>query len=399
MGKKVRLASYSFHRLAKVTLGKYLKKRYQISINNEDVKGLKPPYLILPNHVNNWDPFMVSVFMDNPIHWVASDEQFRNPIKACLLRNLAGAIPKTKNKSDMDTVRTILKIKKMNGVIGVFPEGARCWQGATRPLVYSTAKLAKSLKVPVVTVLIKGGYMSKPRWASSTRIGKMEIDYKIALTPEETKKLSIEEIYNELTEKLEYDEYQEKNISKIPFKGKRLAEYLEKYLFICPECKKIACLESKNDVFYCKECGYSVKYNEYGFFEKKNGELYFQYPGKWDQWQLSYFKDVFEKIKEKNKKDNIIEDKDVRLFVGERMKPLIKKEHGNFIINKDGVEFIGNSGDVISFKVNRILGINVVLNREFEFYYEEVLYRFKFNSPRVSPYKWVECIKAMHNAQ
>ncbi|WP_461204930.1 lysophospholipid acyltransferase family protein [Clostridium sp. DL1XJH146] len=395
MRKKVRLASYSFHRLAKNTLGRYLKKRYRVSINDEEVKELKPPYLILPNHVNNWDPFMVSVFMDNPIHWVASDEQFRNPIKASLLRNLAGAIPKTKNKSDMDTVRTILKIKKMNGVVGIFPEGARSWQGKTRPLVYSTAKLAKSLKIPVVTVLIKGGYMSKPRWALKTRIGKMQIDYKIALMPEEIKRLSVEEIHENLTESLEYDEYQDKCLDMIPFKGKRLAEYIEKYLFVCPKCDAVASLESMDDIAYCRECDYSVRYNEYGYFEKLKDQIYFKHPGKWDQWQLLRVREMLKAVEGKKNKGNLVEDDKVKLFTGQRMKALVKKDVGNIILNNDGIFFEGYSSEIIKFDAEKIVGINVVLNREFEFYYEDVLYRFKFNSPRVSPYKWVEFIKAM----
>ena len=36
----------------------YLKSRSEIVIERNDAMEIEPPYIILGNHVNNWDPFL-----------------------------------------------------------------------------------------------------------------------------------------------------------------------------------------------------------------------------------------------------------------------------------------------------------------------------------------------------
>jgi len=55
--------------------------------------------------------------------------------------------------SDFETVKTIIRLKER--VIGIFPEGARTWDGCPLPIIKSTSKLIKLLKIPVVTVIVK----------------------------------------------------------------------------------------------------------------------------------------------------------------------------------------------------------------------------------------------------
>lgn len=72
----------------------------------------------------------------------------------------------------------------------------------------------------------------------------------------------------------------------IPFVGKRLAERLERVLFLCPNCGGIGRLSSKDDTLTCQDCGETVRYNQYGYFEKENGEPRFKSVLEWNQWQL-----------------------------------------------------------------------------------------------------------------
>jgi 1-acyl-sn-glycerol-3-phosphate acyltransferase len=71
-----------------------------VFVHNVHYKNLKAvystrgPFLILPNHTNQWDPFLVSFPILRPIRWVASDAAFRDAFKTVLL--LGGAIPKVK---------------------------------------------------------------------------------------------------------------------------------------------------------------------------------------------------------------------------------------------------------------------------------------------------------------
>jgi len=155
----------------------YFKYKYSITYDNRDLNNVKPPYLILPNHVNNLDPFFVGAFVKEPIYFVTTDEQFRNPVKGFLLSRLTGAIPKKKFVPDIITVKDIIRIVKNKGIVGIFPEGQRSWSGETEELVRSTAKLIKMLGIPVVTVILSGSHLAHPRWANNNRKGKIHLKY------------------------------------------------------------------------------------------------------------------------------------------------------------------------------------------------------------------------------
>ena len=68
----------------------------------------------------------------------------------------------------------------------------------------------------------------------------------------------------------------------VPYKGKRLAEWLETALCICPRCGGIGTLKSQKDQFSCT-CGLTVRYGQYGFFEGEN--VPFASVSQWDAWQ------------------------------------------------------------------------------------------------------------------
>ncbi|MFW5812371.1 MAG: lysophospholipid acyltransferase family protein, partial [Alkalispirochaetaceae bacterium] len=161
--RKLRV-SRGLHRILRFILGSYLKAQFNLQSRHQEVLSrIRPPYLVLCNHTSVWDPFFLNSKLDAPIHYVVSDSQFRSRFVAFGL-GLVGSIPKTKVLADLETVKSIVKIKHDRGIIGVFPEGQTSWDGHTLPLIPSTAKLIKSLKVPVVIARIEGAYFARPRW-------------------------------------------------------------------------------------------------------------------------------------------------------------------------------------------------------------------------------------------
>ncbi len=388
---KVYIASRGFHRFLRLTLGNFLKIRFNLRSDTKDVDHLKPPYLVLANHTNFWDPFLVSTFLKEPVHYVTSDWWFRNPLLKILL-HLVGGIPKTKFVSDLETVKSIIKIKKAHGVVGIFPEGRRTWNGNTVPLIYSTAKLVKTLGIPVVAVLLKGAYLSCPRWADRSRKGRIDISYKLLLNPREIAEMSVEEIYEQLKAGLDHNEYawQEKNM--VSFRGPRPAERLELMLFACPHCQTNGTMISKNNRFFCNKCNYAVSYNSYGYFEidplSSTPEKHFESPKQWNEWQLSFLEELIN-----GSSETILQDERVVLSKGIGGENVKKNSEGRMILSGNGLEFIADSGDAIEFDLEGISGLNVQNRDVVEFYFQEVLYRFTFKSPHVSAYKWVKGIE------
>lgn len=392
---RLKKASKRLNSILRFVIKNWLTWRFDFKILGGDVTKLKPPYLLLANHTNFWDPLFVASFIPEPVYFVTSDEYFRNPLLKVVL-GLVGAIPKTKFVSDFDTVKSILKVKQAGGVIGIFPEGKRNWDGVTEPIVHSTAKLIKSLKIPVVGALMKGAYLSKPRWAKKSRRGPITVCYQIILTPEEIKTMPVKEIYEQITSGLAYDEYAIQQGEMVPYPGKRLAEKLELYLFTCPQCRQMGTMKSEGDDFFCHSCGYRVFYDQYGLFRPKTElskkELSFRNPREWNRWQLDLLKERIVSLPEKSLL--FLADDVTSLLQGSRLKSLTKLGAGQLQLMTDTVLFINSQAEPMGFKFEKIKGLNVQHNDQLEFYYENSLYRFIFK-PNISAYKWLQALRIM----
>ncbi len=385
--------SMMFNNILKVILGAYLQIRFNVVVEERSVfKGLKPPYFVMSTHNCFWGPFFVANYVPYPVSYVVSDANFRNPLMKFGL-SMIGSIPKTKVLSDMDTVKHILDVKNREGVIGLYPEGQNSYDGHSLPLVFSTAKLVKRLAIPVIIADKSGSYLSMPRWAKASRKGKVLLSYKMGFTSEDLKSLSVDEIFARLQEYLTHDEFEFQRKAMIPFKGRDRAEYLEILLFICPHCHSLARLESKGNDFTCKECGYQVHYNEYGFFESANEHIYFDNLRDWNMWQLDYLRTTLTERVEKSTEQVFLEDPNMNIHVGYKSNPMEKSGTGTMQLFYDHLLFLDNEGEILSFPFDDILGINMHNGEKMEFYFRDTLFRLDCDNKRVSLYKWYNFIK------
>ncbi len=381
-----------FFWILKRTLGpsavKMLKVEY---VDVDPVHDLEPPYLVCPNHVGFWDPFIVNQHLKYPVHYVVSDANFRDPLRGVFL-NLVGSIPKTKSVSDIESVKNILSVKNRGGVIGLFPEGKRNWDGVTLPLFYSAAKLIKKFQIPVVVPLLKGMFLCNPRWGREPRDGKILIEYRILYRPEQIAKLSVDEIFAGLKKALEYNEYDYQRQVMIPVKGRKLAENVERALFTCPHCRSVGHLRSRDDRLYCGDCGYSVKMNEYGFFVDDGYKIYFDNIRDWNVWQMGLLQKTIADCKKTEYPGPILMDRRGILFTGYKMRPMKKFRVGSLTLFHNRLLFVTLFKRPVIFDVRGIKGINVQDNEKLEFYYDDVLYKLHFPD-FVSTYKWATAIQ------
>lgn len=379
-------------------LRQYFRLVSCVEVERNDTEIMEPPYLILPNHSTNWDPFLVNAYIRYPINYVTSREFFKKPIIKYLLK-YAEAIPKVKFMKDTSTIKEIIRRKRENKIIGIFPEGRRNWDGKTENIIYSTAKLIKLLSIPVVLVSLKGAYLSQPRWAFNNRKGKIAISYTKILDSKNISTMSVDEIYKYTNKKFEYDEYTFQEEVMNTYKGKKLAERLELFLFICPHCLSMGNMKSSKDLFFCQDCGYTVKYNVFGFFEKTTtptkGEfpVYFENPKSWNEWQLSHLKEY---IKSSQIEDELFFDNGAQVYI-ERKGKFRKLGTGSIHLTNKNFIFKDVHQKAIIFGFSRIKGLNIHYNHLFEFYYDDILYRFEFSSPGISAYKWLKGIELSRN--
>lgn len=387
----------NFSRFVRKILIIFFSLIFKFEINDSIIKNLEPPFIILANHSNWWDPFFIGLFIDKPLHFVATEDIFRLFPYNFILPKL-GAIPKIKFYPDFDTVRKIYKVKENKGIIGIFPEGERNWDGATLNIVPSTIKLIKKLSLPVVICLMKGAHMVYPRWAKNYRKGTIKIEFVHIFTKSDIELLDEDKLYKEINEKFSYNEYEYFRGKNIIFKGTKKAKGLGNFLFICPHCHSINKNKSRGNFFYCSNCKYEVYINKYNFFEiskfSKINKLYFDNPYDWNKWQIEFIKIDFINDKTLN---YFFKDQPVILFSRKKKGNLFKINSGKLKLDRNIFAIHTLLGKDIIFEIDKINSINVLYRNILDFYYDGKFYRIIFENNKISAYKYVLTIKALKN--
>lgn len=398
-GKKRRIhANVTFGRIVRMTLGVWILVRYRVRAENGRIlRRLKPPYLVLANHTSVWDPFMVNILVPHPIHYVVSDATFRSSLVSFGL-SLVGGIPKTKAMSDMDSIKNIMRVRNQGGIIGIFPEGQNTWDGHTLPLVHSTAKLAKLLKIPVVVARVAGAYFSKPRWSKRRRRGRVTIRFDLAFTAEELRTTPVEEIDGRIVALLTHNEFDYNRAAGVRFLGTDRAEYLERALFVCPACRSIGTLRSHGNTLGCRSCGYSVHYTLRGTFRRGNGALVFRTIREWNLWQQGEFERQLTAYLRERPNTPFLREERVRVQVGYKSMPLAPFHDGAVELYADRIRLVARAGEPVEFPVDSIKGANVQNNEHWEFYFGSNLYRVTIRDPRGCTYKWDRAIELIRRA-
>ncbi|MDA3947822.1 MAG: lysophospholipid acyltransferase family protein [Spirochaeta sp.] len=241
--------------LLRYTLGVWLRWRFRVRIvYDRRSRALRPPYVVLANHVNFWDPFLVAMPFGPPVHFIAADGNFRGHLMRRLMV-FAGTIPKAKAKNDLESIRTLQRFIAERKVVGIFPEGQRSWDGTSREVLPGTPKLIRLLGAPVVSVILRGGYLSTPRWTKRLHRGVLELSVTTVLTREEISHLSKEEVTHRIASSVTHDESQWQRATGALFFDPRRAEHIETALFLCPECGSWDALRSHGATFTCTVCG------------------------------------------------------------------------------------------------------------------------------------------------
>ncbi len=267
-------------RLAFKLLGGYFRRKFNYTADECTYDG---PCLIISNHVTNWDPPLLGLsFPNKNLYYVASEHLFRMGLKTKLLNRYFEPIPRSKGSSAVDTVLKCLRHFKAGDSVCIFAEGDSTWNGVTDEIVSSTASLAKSSRVALITYRFEGGHLSNPRWGKGVRKGKMHGGVVKIYTPEELKAMSVDQVLDSINRDIYENAWERQKQEPIAYKGKNRAVRMESALFLCPECKKIGTLHGVGDDIICNCCGHKVTYTEYGTYEPKSP---FENIYEWDMWQ------------------------------------------------------------------------------------------------------------------
>lgn len=261
----------------------FLRKGYKVEKTN--MKGLKPPYILLINHLQPLDfCFMYKMFFPHKVSTVASYHTYTGV--SDLMEKL-GCIITRKHIADIGLVRACKKVlQEQKGIFCMFPEAGYSPIGTLGILPDSLGKLVKKSGVPVVVMLQRGNYLNLPFWTNSKhRKTPVKIELKQILTPEELESKSVDEINEIIRKEMDYNEYAWQKENNICIKAKDRAQGLHKVLYQCPHCMTESKMNSDGIHLFCEECGKKWEMTELGEMKALNGETEFSHIPDWFNWQ------------------------------------------------------------------------------------------------------------------
>lgn len=249
-----------------------LTRSGRLTIKKENMKGLKPPYLVLGTHHAFMDFYVTPLALfPHRANYVSELEGFE--AYGEWLYRQAGCLGTRKFISDLNLIKNIRRIMERKGILVLYPEARYANVGTSSKLPDSVGKLIKMLKVPVVVINMQGNYLQSPIWNLTKRKGvKLNTTITKVLTSEQAIEMSVADINNLIAEKLQYDEYkyQAENSIKITYKDR--AKGLHLPLYQCPACRKEFAMVSEGIHISCSNCNAKWEMDELGKLVKVNGD-------------------------------------------------------------------------------------------------------------------------------
>ena len=266
----------------------YARFKYGIHVKkNKEVARMEGPLIFVGNHPSYLDPFvMILSVYGRKVNLVAGAFLFRDRIIGPLFA-LGGCIPKVQFRSDARAVKAMLTVLKNKGTLGIFPEGTRFVDGTSITFDDALSRMIKKTGSGVAFIESHGAYSTWPRWSTNSyRRGRIEGGIKLALSPQEVEKLSLEELSSLMKEQMTYNEYDWLRKNPRVFHSKAITAGAQNIAYACPRCEKDNVMESDIDILRCKACGNQMRMDSSGFLHPVGeGDKGFEDLHLWALWE------------------------------------------------------------------------------------------------------------------
>ncbi len=330
----------------------------------------KEPFIMLANHTFMFDVIHVPLRFKNVPFIVANQTLFKKKATRFLVSQVAHVISKQKGQSDTSTVRDLIGAVKRGYPILIFPEGDTTFYGETGYIEESTMKLIKKLEIDVITCNVRGGYLSKPRWATAKRKNRsIELHYELTIPKEKIKDMTVDEINLKMKEALYYNAYDDQRIKMIPRPGKNLAEGLEDAIYACPACGQVHTLNTMGNTISCSFCKTQGTMDQYGFIQG------FKYDNliDWNKYQ---------RTRKETLHQTPLQTQATLYFVNEET--LSMDEIGRIELRYENHRFIFSGDYVKNIPLEEISNPTITMRRDFAFFHEGKNYLLKMDHHAVA---------------
>lgn len=248
-----------------------LTRSGKLKINKVNMKGLKPPYLVLGTHHAFMDFYITPLALfPHRANYVSELEGFE-AYGEWIYRQV-GCLGTRKFVDDINLVKNIQRVMRRKGILVLYPEARYANVGTSSEIPISVSKLIKMLKVPVVIINMQGNYLQSPIWNLAKRKGvKLNTTITKVLTPGQIKEMSVTDINSVIKDKMKYDEYKYQVENNIKIDYKERAQGLHMPLYQCPVCKKEFSMTSEGISLSCNMCKATWNMDEFGRLNKVSG--------------------------------------------------------------------------------------------------------------------------------
>lgn len=192
-------------------------------------------YVVISNHTSYPDPLFVIDTLNSYVRFPITSAHYE---KTGWFFKLTGMFPIKRYTIDVSALMKFTKTMRSGGIIGIFPEGERNWDGRPLEIPDGVLRLLSMSPNPILPIRIDDVHLLWPRWAKKLRKGIVRIEIGDPINPKDHQKA------------LDYTFLD-------TFKDEKYADYrgIEKYIWKCPSCKTIGAMNAFKDGFKCDKCG------------------------------------------------------------------------------------------------------------------------------------------------
>lgn len=243
------------------------------------------PCLVLMNHSSFIDLEIAQrVMYPRPLNIICTSDGFVG--KENLMRH-AGCIPTNKFVTDVAMVKDMwYALHTLKSSVLMYPEASYSFDGTATLLPDSLGKCLKMLKVPVIMIRTYGAFLRDPLY-NNLQIRRVDVsaDVKYLLSASDIEKLSVDELNACLAGEFTFDNFklqQEKHITvDEPFR----ADYLNRVLYKCPNCKTEGAMKGKGIYLSCNCCKKKYELTTDGYMKALEGETEISHIPDWFAWE------------------------------------------------------------------------------------------------------------------
>jgi 1-acyl-sn-glycerol-3-phosphate acyltransferase len=401
--RDVRPVSGWFYQLMLLLLRRPIRHFFRLQPVNERVIPRSGAAILVANHVTLFDPIWIYDVLKRPVYFVATEELFRGRLLGGLLRWF-GAFPKRKAASDLKTMKNMMQVLLRGGLVGLYPEGVRTWDGTNGPLIPTIAHLIRRMKVPVFSCRLEGGYLSWPRWADHWRRIPVRMVFS-QLYQKNTIPSSEPQILSDIAREIEIRDYQ----LAIDDSGRRftgLAAGLPKVLYRCPNCRTVEGLSAirplSSNQIECRSCFSTwrvdvcsrvIPVDEHGRdvgASRTVAELY-------RHIRELPLTPIRTHLLELEKEEKLYLVSRAHFLFRERRFPRLRLyAFGRALLTDRRLLFKGKAGIRLSAPLSEIDSLSIEPGDKLHFTYRGKLYRIPFR--RESPLKWMDLLQRLRDA-